>query len=124
MAAIGIMVDDHVLVREGLTAVLNRQQDLCVVAEAANGEEALAAFRLYRPDVTLMDIRMPVMDGAEATEAILAEFPHAVILVVTTIDHGQGVARALKAGAKNFILKDAPSKELIETIRSAHAMAA
>src|SRR4051794_32841535 len=108
-----LLVDDHSIVREGLAAIINRQDDLRVVAEAADGREALTQFRLHRPDVTLMDVRMPVMDGAEATAAIRAEFSEAVIILLTTFDQEGGIARALDAGAKTYLLKDAGREELL-----------
>jgi DNA-binding NarL/FixJ family response regulator len=113
-----LIVDDHATVREGYGAVFGRQDDIEIVGEAANGEEAVALFRLHRPDVTLMDVRMPVMNGIEATEAICRAFPTARILVLTAMpDEGQeGLAR--HAGASRFLLKDVPSQELLAAIRS------
>ena len=112
-----MIVDDHPIVREGLSAVLHPLADMCVVAETGSGEEAVAAFREHQPDVTLMDLRMPQMDGLEAIQAIREEYPAARILILTTYDGDENIYRALKAGAKGYLLKTAPHAELLNAIR-------
>jgi len=116
-----LTVDDHQLLREGIAAVLESQEDMAVVAEASNGREALESFRRHRPDVTLMDLRMPDMSGIEAIAAIRKEFPNARIVVLTTYTGDAQAAAALKAGASGYLLKNLVRKELIETIRTVHA---
>lgn len=115
-----LIVDDHPVVREGLAAMIERRQDMTVVGEASDGQEALALFRAYRPDVTLMDLRMPGMGGVETIGAIRAEFPDARIIVLTTYDGDEDVYRGLQAGAMAYLLKDAPREELLEAIRAVH----
>ena len=115
-----LAADDHPLIRAGLEAVLASQADLALVAEAANGQEALEAYRRHRPDVVLMDLRMPAMDGVAATRAILAEFPDARIVVLTTYDGDQDIYRALSAGAKGYLVKDMLRTELLRVIRLVH----
>ena len=112
-----LIVDDHAVVREGLVAILNRQDDLTVVGEAANGHEALEQWRKHRPDITLMDLRMPEMSGIAAIDAIRAEDDHALIIILTTYDSDEDVYRAMRAGAKAYVLKDAHREELLECIR-------
>lgn len=114
-----LIADDHAAVREGLAALIERQKDMCVVAQACNGEEAIALFRVHRPDVTLMDLRMPVMNGIGAIRAIRADFPQARILVVTAFEE-DGVAEALLAGAAGYILKGAQRSDLIQAIHGAY----
>jgi DNA-binding NarL/FixJ family response regulator len=116
-----LTVDDHQLLREGIAAVLEAQEDMTLVAQASNGREALEIFRRLRPDVTLMDLRMPDMSGIEAITAIRAEFPDARIVVLTTYAGDAQAAAALKAGAAGYMLKNLVRKELLETIRSVHA---
>jgi DNA-binding NarL/FixJ family response regulator len=116
-----LTVDDHQLLREGIAAVLERQEDMTLVAEASNGLEAIEAFRRERPDVTLMDLRMPDMNGIEAIAAIRSEFPNARIIVLTTYAGDVQAASALKAGAAGYLLKSLVRKELIETIRVVHS---
>jgi DNA-binding NarL/FixJ family response regulator len=116
-----LTVDDHQLLREGIAAVLESQEDMAVVAEASNGHEAIESFRRHRPDVTLMDLRMPDMSGIEAIAAIRKEFPNARIVVLTTYTGDAQAAAALKAGASGYLLKNLVRKELIETIRTVHA---
>jgi DNA-binding NarL/FixJ family response regulator len=116
-----LSVDDHPLLREGVRALVASQPDLKLVAEAANGREALEQFRLHRPDVTLMDLQMPEMNGVEAIIAICAEFPEARIIVLTTYKGDAQALRALKAGARAYLLKGLLRKELMETIRAVHA---
>jgi DNA-binding NarL/FixJ family response regulator len=116
-----LTVDDHQLLREGIAAVIHGQPDMTVVAEASNGREAIESFRRNRPDVTLMDLRMPDMSGIEAIGAIRAEFPKARIIVLTTYAGDVQAAAALKAGAAGYLLKNLVRKELIETIRLVHS---
>ena len=114
-------VDDHPLYRHGIAAVVSVQADLKLVAEAANGREAIQQFRTHRPDVTLMDLQMPEMSGLDAIGAILGEFPDARIIVLTTYVGDVQVLRALKAGARGYLLKEALHREVLETIRAVHA---
>jgi two-component system, NarL family, response regulator len=116
-----LTVDDHQLLREGIAAVLESQSDMVLVAQATNGHEAVEAFRRLRPDVTLMDLRMPDMSGIEAITAIRAEFPEARIVVLTTYAGDAQAAAALKAGASGYLLKNLVRKELLETIRAVHS---
>jgi DNA-binding NarL/FixJ family response regulator len=116
-----LTVDDHQLLREGIAAVLEGQPDMVLVGQASNGREAIEGFRQYRPDVTLMDLRMPDMSGIEAITAIRAEFPNARIIVLTTYAGDVQAAGALKAGASGYLLKNLVRKELLETIRAVHA---
>jgi len=116
-----LTVDDHPLLREGIAAVLASQPDMIVAGQASNGVEAVECFRRLRPDVTLMDLRMPEMSGLEAIVAIRAEFPHARIIVLTTYAGDAQAAAALKAGAAGYLLKNMVRKELIETIRVVHS---
>jgi DNA-binding NarL/FixJ family response regulator len=116
-----LCVDDHPLLRDGVTALLANQPDIALVAEASNGREAMEEFRKHRPDVTLMDLRMPEINGVDAMIAICAEFPGARIIVLTTYTGDVQVMRALKAGARAYLLKGLLRKELLETIRMVHA---
>ena len=116
-----LTVDDHQLLREGIAAVLGSQHDMTLIGQAGNGHEAIESFRRLRPDVTLMDLRMPDMNGLEAIAAIRAEFPTARIIVLTTYAGDAQAAAALKAGAAGYLLKSLVRKELIETIRAVHA---
>ena len=116
-----LVADDHPLLREGLSAMIAGQPDMALVAEAENGEQAVKAFREHRPDITLMDVRMPVMGGIDAITAIRAEFPSAKIVVLTTYTGDAQALRAIKAGATGYLLKSMLRKELVETIRSVHA---
>jgi two-component system NarL family response regulator len=115
-AARVLVVDDHALLRTGVANIINHEPDLRVIAEAANGEQAVAAFREHRPDVTLMDLRMPVMEGVEAVRQIRAIDPHAKVVVLTTYDADEDIARALEAGAKAYILKDIAASALVACI--------
>jgi len=115
-----LVVDDHNLVREGVVALLEGQPDIRIVAEAANGREAIQQFRTHRPDVTLMDLQMPEMNGLDALIAIRGEFPEARIIVLTTYAGDVQVVRAIKAGARGYLLKNAWHKELLGTIRAVH----
>ena len=116
-----LTVDDHLLLREGIGAVLEGQPDMALVGQAANGREAIDMFRQLRPDVTLMDLRMPDMNGIEAITAIRREFPNARIIVLTTYAGDVQASAALRAGASGYLLKSLVSKELLETIRAVHA---
>ena len=116
-----LTVDDHPLLREGIAALVNAESDMKLVAEASNGEEAIEQFRLHRPDVTLMDLQMPAMNGIEAVTRIRDEFPDARIIVLTTYTGDVQALRALKAGARAYILKGHVHRELLEAIRAVHA---
>ena len=116
-----LTVDDHPLLRKGIAALVNPEPDLKLVAEAANGKEAIEAFRSHQPDVTLMDLQIPELDGLEAIVAIRREHPEARIIVLTTYTGDMQVLRALKAGARAYILKGQVHKELLDTIRAVHA---
>ena len=112
-----LAVDDHPLLRKGIAAVVNAEPDLKLVAEASNGEEAIEKFRIHRPDVTLMDLQMPGLNGIEAMNRILSEFPDARIIVLTTYSGDAQVLRALRAGARAYLLKG-HDRELLETIHT------
>ncbi len=116
-----LAVDDHPLIAEGIAGLLAVQADMKLIAEAGNGREAIQLFRLHRPDVTLMDLQMPEMSGLDAISAILGEFPEARIVVLTTYAGDVQALRALKAGARAYLLKDSLHKELLTTIRAVHA---
>ncbi len=116
-----LAVDDHPLLREGIAAVLNGERDIELVAEAVNGREAIEIFRQHRPDVTLMDLQMPDMNGIEAIIAIRSEFPNARFVVLTTYQGDVQAVRALKAGASGYLLKSMLRKDLLDTIRVVHA---
>jgi DNA-binding NarL/FixJ family response regulator len=116
-----LTVDDHPLLRDGIVALVNSQADMKVVAEASNGREAVDRFREHRPDITLMDLRMPDVDGIETMTEIIQEFPDARIIVLTTYSGDALIVRALKAGAQGYLLKGQLRKELLDTIRSVHS---
>jgi DNA-binding NarL/FixJ family response regulator len=116
-----LTVDDHPLLREGITALIKGERDMEVVAEASDGEEAIRQFRLHRPDVTLMDLQMPKLNGTEAISRIRNDFPDAKFIVLTTYSGDVQVLRAIKAGARGYILKGHVGRELLEAIRSVHA---
>src|ERR1700723_1719580 len=116
-----LVVDDHPVFREGLAMVLATQPDMTLVAEASNGRDAIQQFREHRPDVTLMDLQMPEMDGIEVIIAIRNEFPEARIIVLTTYVGDVQILRALTAGARAYLLKNLLHKELLDTIRAVHA---
>lgn len=115
-----LTADDHPLIRDGLAAVLRAETGLQVVAEASNGEEAIEAYARLHPDIVLMDLRMPVMDGLTATHAILADDPDARIIVLTTYDGDEDIHRALAAGARGYLLKDMMRTDLLGVIRAVH----
>ena len=116
-----LAVDDHPLVRRGIATLVGGELDMSLVAEASNGREAIQQFRTHRPDVTLMDIQMPEMNGVDAIIAIRGEFPEARFIVLTTYTGDVQILRALKAGARAYLLKNFFHKELLETIRAVHA---
>jgi DNA-binding NarL/FixJ family response regulator len=111
-----LVADDHALLRTGVANIIAQEADLRVVAEAANGREAVDAFQQYRPDVTLLDLRMPIMEGVEAVRQIREIDPHAKVIVLTTYDTDDDIARALKAGAKAYVLKDISAEGLVACI--------
>jgi DNA-binding NarL/FixJ family response regulator len=113
-----LSADDHPLIRSGLQAVIGSEPDLEMIAVAANGEEAIELYRVHRPDVVLMDLRMPVMDGLAAMTAILREFPEAKIIALTTYDGDEDIHRALAVGARGYLLKDMMRSELLHVIRT------
>jgi DNA-binding NarL/FixJ family response regulator len=115
-----LVADDHVTVREGLAAMIGRQPDMMVVGEAATGREAVDLWHQLRPDVVLLDLRMPVLDGVEAAIEIRKILPSARIVILTTFDSNQEISRAIKAGAKGYLLKDALREELLDCIRKVH----
>jgi DNA-binding NarL/FixJ family response regulator len=115
-----LAVDDHPLVRQGITGLVAVQSDMTLVGEASNGRDAIQQFRAHRPDVTLMDLQMPEMSGVDAIIAIRNEFPEARIIVLTTYTGDVQILRALKAGARAYLLKNLLHKELLETIRAVH----
>jgi len=115
-----LTVDDHPVLREGIAAVLSAAADMVLVAEASNGREAIEQFRVHRPDVTLMDLQMPLLNGTDAILAIRQDFPEARIIVLTTYSGDAQALRALKAGASGYLLKSMVRTELLETIRTVH----
>lgn len=116
-----LTVDDHPVLRKGLAALVNAESDLKLVAEASNGKEAIEAFRSHQPDITLMDIQMPGLDGIETISAIRSEFPEAKIIILTTYSGDVQIVRALKAGARAYILKEHMLDELLDTIRAVNS---
>src|ERR1700680_1354846 len=116
-----LSVDDHALLREGIAARANAESDMKLVAEATNGQEGIEKFRVHRPDVTLMDLQMPTLNGIEAIIRIRSEFPSARIIVLTTYTGDVQVLRALRAGAQGYILKGHVHRELLEAVRAVHA---
>jgi DNA-binding NarL/FixJ family response regulator len=115
-----LAVDDHPLLREGIAALIGGEDDMEVIGEASNGREALDLFRKHQPDITLMDLKMPEMNGLDAISAIRGEFPEARIIVLTTHPGDVQVSRAIKAGARGYLLKGMLRKELLDTIRAVH----
>lgn len=116
-----MLVDDHSAFRQGLTALIANETDLKVVAEAGDGMEAVQLYRKCKPNVVLMDLRLPGMSGVEATMAIRKEFPDARIIVLTTFETDEDIYRAIQSGAKSYLLKDTPYKEIAQAIRLVHA---
>ncbi len=116
-----LSVDDHPLLREGIATIINNQSDMELVSQASGGNEAIQQYREYRPDVTLMDLRLPDLSGIDAMIAIRAEFPEARIIMLTTFEGDVEVQRALQAGARGYLLKNMPPGTLVDTIRQVHA---
>ncbi|MBS1808943.1 MAG: response regulator transcription factor [Acidobacteria bacterium] len=116
-----MVIDDHQIVRQGLVSLINTEADLAVIAEGSDGKQAVELFRQHQPDVTLMDLRMPVLGGVDATKAIRQEFPTARIIVLTTFDGDEDIYRALQAGAQSYLLKGVSFEDLTEAIRTVHA---
>jgi len=114
-------VDDHPLLREGIAAIVNNQPDMVMVAQASNGREGIQQYREHRPDVTLMDLRLPDISGIDAMIAIRGEFPDARIVMLTTFEGDVEIQRALAAGARGYVLKNMPPKELADVVRQVHA---
>ena len=115
-----LIADDHPVVREGVAALISRRPDMTVVAEASNGREAVELYFQHRPDVSLVDLRMPEMDGLDVIIAIRQEDPEARLIILTTFDHDEDIFRGLRAGAKGYLLKDAPPEELLACLRAVH----
>jgi len=116
-----LSVDDHALLREGIAMIINHQKDMVLVSQATGGKEAIQQYRQYRPDVTLMDLRMPDLSGLDALVAIRAEFPEARIIILTTFEGDIEVRRAIEAGASGYLLKSIPPNELVQVIRQVHS---
>lgn len=116
-----LVADDHPAVREGLTLILGYYENLEVVAEAANGEEAVSLYERHQPDVAILDLQMPLLNGHQATERIVKAFPNAKILLLTTYEGDEDIFRGLRSGARGYLLKEAPSQELVNAIRAVHA---
>ncbi|MFP5265041.1 MAG: response regulator [Blastocatellia bacterium] len=114
-------VDDHPLLREGIAAIINNQPDMQMVAQAATGSEAVQLFRQHRPDVTLLDLRLPDMSGIDVLIALRSEFPEARVVMLTTFEGDVDIRRSLEAGARGYMLKNMPPKDLVEVIRQVHA---
>jgi two-component system, NarL family, response regulator len=115
-----MIVDDHTLVRDGLSMFINAEKDMRVVASAGNGLEAVDLYEKFRPDITLMDLRMPVMNGVDAIEQICGRYPEAKIIVLTTYYGDEDIFKAIQAGAMSYLLKDVPSQEALEVIRTVY----
>ena len=116
-----LSVDDHPLVSEGIATVINSQPDMELVSQAVNGADAIQQYRAHRPDVTLMDLRLPDLSGIDAMIAIRAEFPDARIIMLTTFEGDVDIQRSLRAGARGYLLKNMPPRDLVEGIRHVHA---
>ena len=115
-----LIADDHLVVRVGLRSMIDTQPDMKVIAEAANGREAVELFHAHKPDITLMDLRMPVLGGVEATRVIHEEFPDARIIVLTTYDGDENIYRSLRAGARAYLIKDIPRDEFLNDVRAVY----
>jgi DNA-binding NarL/FixJ family response regulator len=116
-----LSVDDHPLLREGIATIINNQPDMLLISQAETGTEAIQFYREHRPDVTLMDLRLPDLSGIDAMIAIRAEFPEARIIMLTTFEGDVEIQRALQAGARGYLLKNMPPNELVQVIRHVHA---
>jgi len=116
-----LIAEDHIVVRDGLAAIINQQQDMTVVAEASDGHEAVALWKTRRPDVVLMDLRMPGLSGVNAIYELRAADPHVRVIILTTFDGDEDIYRAMRAGAKAYLLKDVKRDELFQCIREVHA---
>jgi two-component system NarL family response regulator len=116
-----MIADDHAIVRQGLATIVDRDPEMTVIAQAEDGQQAIALFREHQPDITLMDLRMPQIDGVEAITAICAEFKQARIMVLTTYDGDEDIYRGLQSGAAGYLLKDAKPNELLNAIRTIHS---
>ena len=116
-----LCVDDHPLIRKGIASILANESDITLVAEAADGQQAIEAFHAFTPDVTLMDLRMPVMDGIAATTAIRRACPHAAIIALTSYEGDQDIFRALSAGVRGYLLKESVHSDVLRAIRTVHA---
>lgn len=116
-----LSVDDHPLLREGVAVLIENQPDMVLVGQAATGHEAIEQYRLHKPDVTLMDLRLPDISGIDALVAIRSEYPDACVVMLTTFEGDVEIQRALEAGARGYMLKTTPAKDLMEIIRQAHA---
>jgi DNA-binding NarL/FixJ family response regulator len=116
-----LIVEDHPVFREGLSTILGSQQDMVLVGQAVNATEAVAEFRLQRPDLTLMDLRLPGTNGTDALIAIRGEFPEARVIMLTTSESDGEIHRALRAGAAAYVFKSMPKNELLDVIRSVHS---
>jgi DNA-binding NarL/FixJ family response regulator len=116
-----LSVDDHPLLREGIATIIRNQPDMTLVSQAANGAEAIQQYRQHRPDVTLMDLRLPDLSGIDAMIAIRAEFPEARVVILTTFEGDVEIQRALEAGARGYLLKSMPPSELVQVVRQVHA---
>jgi len=116
-----LSVDDHPLIREGIAAIINKQPDMLLVSQASTGSEGIQYYREHRPDITLMDLRLPDLSGIDAIIAIRSEFPEARIIMLTTFEGDVEIQRALEAGARGYLLKNMPPRELVDVIRQVHA---
>jgi two-component system, NarL family, response regulator len=116
-----MIVEDHFVVREGLKSIINSQQDMVTVAEAGNGRQAVEAYEQHRPDVTLMDVRIPGLNGIDAITSIVAKFPNARVIVLSTYGGDESIFRAFQAGAMAYFLKDIKGQDLVDAIRAVHA---
>src|SRR5215467_954024 len=116
-----LVAEDHLVARVGVSTIVNMQPDMTVVAEASNGQQAVELFRKHLPDVTLLDMRMPVMSGVEAATAIRAEYPHARMIALTTYGGDEDIRRALTAGVQSYLTKDVLHDELLKAIRAVYA---